>query len=149
MEISGRRFTPHSLSPSSSEVAEWAAKSGLTPEEVFDLEEELFWSLLDNNDSSFSARYWPFIFSPPASSWESSKLDWPGPSGSVSHSHTIWRNGICQGAQRSLRGNVFGPFISTASKFQILEDHFCSVLEESHIGAKNDFEIWRFKGFFL
>ena len=70
MEISGRRFTPHSLSPSSSEVAEWAAKSGLTPEEVFDLEEELFWSLLDNNDSSFSARYWPFIFSPPASSRE-------------------------------------------------------------------------------
>ena len=57
MEISGRRFTPHSLSPSSTEVSEWAAKSGLTLEEVFDLEEELFWSLLDNNDSSFSARY--------------------------------------------------------------------------------------------
>ena len=25
---------------------------------------------------------------------------------------------------------------------------FCSVLEKSHIGAKIDFEIWRFKGFF-
>ena len=26
--------------------------------------------------------------------------------------------------------------------------HFCRVLEKSHIGAKSDFEIWRFKGFF-
>ena len=24
----------------------------------------------------------------------------------------------------------------------------CSVLEKSHIGAKSDFEIWGFKGFF-
>ena len=73
MEISGRRFTPHSLSPSSSEVAEWAAKSGLTPEEVFDLEEELFWSLLDNNDSSFSARFGHSFFrlQPPPGSLQS------------------------------------------------------------------------------
>ena len=25
----------------------------------------------------------------------------------------------------------------------------CSVLEKSHIGAKSDFEIWGFKGFFF
>ena len=27
-------------------------------------------------------------------------------------------------------------------------EHYCSVLEKSHIGAKSDFEIWGFKGFF-
>ena len=26
--------------------------------------------------------------------------------------------------------------------------NLCSVLEKSHIGAKSDFEIWGFKGFF-
>ena len=41
MGISGRRFTPHSGSPTSSQLREKAASAGVSAEDVFDLEEQL------------------------------------------------------------------------------------------------------------
>ena len=40
----------------------------------------------------------------------------------------------------------FNSSAYTAHKIGL--DLFCRVLEKSHIGAKSDFEIWGFKGFF-
>ena len=41
------------------------------------------------------------------------------------------------------KGNSLQEFLGT------LKGQFCNGLEKSHIGAKSDFEIWGFKGFFL
>ena len=52
MRISGRRFTPHSESPTSSELREMAATAGLTADDVLEMEEEL---LAEMGDLSFNA----------------------------------------------------------------------------------------------
>ena len=38
---------------------------------------------------------------------------------------------------------------TTIRKINDRSELICSVVEESHISAKSDFEIWGFKGFFL
>ena len=58
MRICGRRFTPHSESPTSSELRETAATAGVTADDVLEMEEELLTEMGDtssiNNTSSSS-----------------------------------------------------------------------------------------------